>query len=528
MEQLQPPLSLSHDRLATLSACIIADLSQVCAEIEAFLAAPTLDAAGASLHFERIEEALRVLQANGDLLHPLELTRTKSRLLHLRSDLEEREARRPLPLPPQQFYHGKRGALTLMVNEDQLRDLTQLRLSDAEIGERLNCSRSTLKRRRAELGITKRQPSDLTHEQLCNASPKVREARRKGSGKQGERMLAGSMRADKVDVSRARLRLAIQDTDPFRHIVALRQPIQRREYKVPFVNSLWHLDGYHKLIRWRIVIHGAIDGKSRVVTFLKASSNNLASTVGALFEEATRRFSWPSRVRVDYGGENLVVKRLMEEKRGYGRGSFMQGSSVHNQRIERLWGILREQATCKYRELFEKMEADEDLDASNPIDLWTLHFVFLPVINAALEHFQASWNEHKLSTRGLQNKSPKEIFNLGVLDAQRAGWGILQGGEEGSGTGAALRDLAEFDAGRAWNAAERERRPEDPHVQIAALADEIPAILLDSTVQKELRNRLSPIWPPPEDEGVAVFREAMVLVKLLLRSPLNTSATIRH
>ena len=37
---------------------------------------------------------------------------------------------------------------------------------------------------------------------------------------------------------------------------------------------MWHVDGYHKLIRWRIVVHGEIDGYSRVVGYLKAAVNN--------------------------------------------------------------------------------------------------------------------------------------------------------------------------------------------------------------------------------------------------------------
>ncbi|KAJ7580486.1 hypothetical protein C8J56DRAFT_732946, partial [Mycena floridula] len=38
------------------------------------------------------------------------------------------------------------------------------------------------------------------------------------------------------------------------------QTIRRRKYSVKRPNSLWHLDGHHKLIRWGIVIHGFVDG----------------------------------------------------------------------------------------------------------------------------------------------------------------------------------------------------------------------------------------------------------------------------
>ena len=61
------------------------------------------------------------------------------------------------------------------------------------------------------------------------------------------------------------------------------------------------------LCRWRIVIHGGIDGYSRIPVFLKASNNNKASTVLACFLEAVSEFGLPSRVRSDKGGENVKL-----------------------------------------------------------------------------------------------------------------------------------------------------------------------------------------------------------------------------
>ena len=48
---------------------------------------------------------------------------------------------------------------------------------------------------------------------------------------------------------------------------------------MPGPNSLWHVDGHHKLIRWKIVIHGGIDGFSREIVYLKAAANNRSETV---------------------------------------------------------------------------------------------------------------------------------------------------------------------------------------------------------------------------------------------------------
>lgn len=108
---------------------------------------------------------------------------------------------------------------------------------------------------------------------------------------------------------------------------------------VLFAISLYrHTDGNHKLIQpYRIVIHGGIDGYSRVIVFLKASTNNRADTVASLFREAVDRYNLPSRVRSDQGLENIDVARIMLIKRGLNRGSIITGTLVHNQRIERLW-----------------------------------------------------------------------------------------------------------------------------------------------------------------------------------------------
>lgn len=92
--------------------------------------------------------------------------------------------------------------------------------------------------------------------------------------------------------------------------------------------------------RWRIVIHGGIDGYSRLLVFLRASSNNRSSTVLESFVNAVARYGVPSRVRTDRGGENNAVCLMMNVFRGFNRGSAIQGRSVHNQHLERLWGDL--------------------------------------------------------------------------------------------------------------------------------------------------------------------------------------------
>ena len=188
-------------------------------------------------------------------------------------------------------------------------------------------------------------------------------------------------------------------------------------YRVPGPNSLWHIDGNHKLIiRWRFVIHGGVDGFSRVIVFLHCSTNNRSETVFGLFHGATKVFGVPSRVRSDKGGENVRVCQFMISHRGLNRGSHIAGASVHNQRIERMWRDVFQCVSSTYYTLFCTMETTGILDPTNEVDLFVLQYVFLPKINQALHEFASAWNHHPLRTE--RNWSPKKIWLNGVLNPQ--------------------------------------------------------------------------------------------------------------
>ena len=119
-----------------------------------------------------------------------------------------------------------------------------------------------------------------------------------------------------------------------------------------------------------MVIHGGIDGYSRMVVYLACSTNNRASTVYTHFKAAIKEYGIPSRVRSDKGGENILVCHFMVAVRGTERGSHIAGSSVHNQRIERLWRDVYRCVCSTYHELFYAMEAMGVLDPDDEIDLF--------------------------------------------------------------------------------------------------------------------------------------------------------------
>lgn len=155
-------------------------------------------------------------------------------------------------------------------------------------------------------------------------------------------------------------------------------------------------------------MHGAIDGYSRLITFLRCSNDNRAETVLDCFIEAAQEYGLPSRVRTDYGGENVRVWDYMEECRGTGRGSFLTGKSVHNSRIERLWRDVYRLVSSSYAHCFHQLEDMGALNPSNEADMFALHFVFLPRINNSLDTFKLGWNNHQLSTEN--NLSPLQLY----------------------------------------------------------------------------------------------------------------------
>lgn len=99
----------------------------------------------------------------------------------------------------------------------------------------------------------------------------------------GLTLLRGHLKRLGIIVQRERARLSMIRVDPINVCMRRMRVIQRRSYSVPDPNALWHIDGHHSLIRWRIVVHGGIDGFSRLITYLHCSTNNRADTVFTLF-----------------------------------------------------------------------------------------------------------------------------------------------------------------------------------------------------------------------------------------------------
>ena len=249
------------------------------------------------------------------------------------------------------------------------------------------------------------------------------------------------------------------------------------------------------------MIHGGIDGFSRLVVYLRASTSNRASTVLALFREATNRYNVPSRVRSDRGLENVEVGRFMIQTRGMNRGSIITGNSVHNQRIERLWREVNRVVVSRFLNLFLFLESRGAFDPNNESHLYALHFVFLPLINAALCELSRQWNGHPVTTES--NYSPRQLWTQGMLQLRSSELSSVRDVIEGENV-----NLEEFGI--------EEEGPVPLIEESETVAVPESPIQLSDAEELLLRQELSAV--PPDENGIMAYLTAVGVLARLLHS----------
>ncbi|XP_062621829.1 uncharacterized protein LOC134283391 [Saccostrea cucullata] len=307
------------------------------------------------------------------------------------------------------LHTGDVGRPTAFINIEQVIYLLNHGFKYTEVAKIFLIHRTTLWRRLKNEVDFKRY-TEIGDEELSTIIKNIKDEHPHS----GVSIVIGHLRSNGITVQHRRVRRVLRALDPVNSALRWGMMTYRRVYSVPGPNALWHIDGHHKLIRWKMVTHGGIDGFSRLIVYLKCSNNNLAETVLNLFMEAVETFSLPSRVRGDKGSENVEVARYMEQTRGRNRGSFIAGRSIHNSRIERLWRDVFYSVIQTYYSLFYYLESISELDIENHIDMLCLHYIFIPRINVALTEFRNAYNCHSMRTE--HHWSPFKMWINGMIN----------------------------------------------------------------------------------------------------------------
>ena len=188
-------------------------------------------------------------------------------------------------------------------------------------------------------------------------------------------------------VTEETVRLLLHILDPEGVKQRKRHRLKRRKYVNPGPNATWHIDGYDKVARYGIYIHGCVDGFSRRIIWLSAYYTNKDSkVVSGYFMDFVAKYSiCPMRIRSDNGTENVHIEKLQKFLRRNhadehaGNKSYLYGKSVTNQRIEWMWGLVRRQGMQYWINFFQWL-VDEDVFDGEYLDVNLVRFCFMDMV----------------------------------------------------------------------------------------------------------------------------------------------------
>lgn len=160
---------------------------------------------------------------------------------------------------------------------------------------------------------------------------------------------------------------------------------------------------------YQIYIHACIDGYSRKVLYIHCSSNKNSHTVLNVFRRCVQEFGFPFKVRSDKGLETKKVAKFVLKNRGVDSNAYITGRSVHNVRVERLWGEVNK-ITWRYKNLLHHLQSNGILNLDNYRHIQAVAYIFKPRIQRSLEEFKNTWNFHQLRTVKGDIKTPELLY----------------------------------------------------------------------------------------------------------------------
>jgi hypothetical protein len=160
--------------------------------------------------------------------------------------------------------NGSRGRPSKVISRELLEEVFSgsRRITKTQLAKAIGVHRHTVRKYLHQSGLRSLcEYSDMRDEELDDIVRKFNSERPDSGGS----YLWGEVSNRGFRVQRRRVRESQHRVDPIATHLRHQAPIQRRTYSVKRPNALWHMDGYHKLVTYGIVIHGVVDGYSRKV-----------------------------------------------------------------------------------------------------------------------------------------------------------------------------------------------------------------------------------------------------------------------
>ena len=174
----------------------------------------------------------------------------------------------------------------------------------------INYSMSTFKRRLKEYGLKRKNGYEIDDNHIAEI---IQEELDGPSCVLGYRSMWHILRIKYgLCVPRGRVQIILKQLDPDGTEERKRHRLKRRTYRSSGPNECWHIDGYDKLKPFGFPVHGAIDGYSRRVLWLKVTrTNNNPEVIAKYYLECVQEHrGCPRLLRTDPGTENGTMAAI--------------------------------------------------------------------------------------------------------------------------------------------------------------------------------------------------------------------------
>ena len=191
--------------------------------------------------------------------------------------------------------------------------------------------------------------------------------------------------------------------------------LKRRCYHNPGPNQTWHIDGYDKLKPFGLPIHGAIDGFSQKILWLKVTrSNNSPDNIATFFLNTVSEMKGcPVQLITDLGTENGLAASIQCYFRD-NSDAHRYVASPRNQRIEAWWSFYARNRSSWWRNYFKDLESEGVLDSSSELSMGCIWFCFSQILQEDLNIVKEHWNSHRIRKSRYDTVSgrPDSLFFL--------------------------------------------------------------------------------------------------------------------